>query len=53
MAANGRLGEGKFPNGLDPDAGALSPEEAKIKDLETPSVAHFMTYVARCLRSAP
>ena len=28
-------------------------EEAKIKDLETPSVAHFMTYVARCLRSAP
>ena len=27
-------------------------EEAKIKDLETPSVAHFMTYVARCLKPA-
>jgi type IV pilus assembly protein PilB len=34
VAANGRLGEGKFPNGLDPDAGALSPEEAKIKEEE-------------------
>ncbi|NMJ42945.1 HD domain-containing protein [Roseomonas sp. JC162] len=28
-------------------------EEAKIKDLETPPVAHFMTYVARCLKPAP
>jgi len=25
-------------------------EEAKIKDLPTPPVAHFMTYVAQCLR---
>jgi type IV pilus assembly protein PilB len=32
VAANGRLGEGKLPNGLDPNAGALSPEEAKIKE---------------------
>jgi phosphonate degradation associated HDIG domain protein len=26
-------------------------EAAKVKDLPTPSVAHFMTYVARCLRA--
>lgn len=28
-------------------------EEAKVKDLETPPVAHFMPHVARCLRTAP
>lgn len=28
-------------------------EEAKIKDLATPPVAHFMVHVARCLKAAP
>src|SRR3990170_4963609 len=32
--ATGRLGEGKLGSGLDPDAGALSPEEAKAKEEE-------------------
>ncbi len=27
-------------------------EQAKVKDLETPPVAHFLPYVARCLRPA-
>jgi type IV pilus assembly protein PilB len=30
--ATGRLGEGKMSSGLDPDASALSPEEAKAKE---------------------
>jgi len=30
--ATGRLGEGKMSSGLEPDAGALSPEEAKAKE---------------------
>ena len=30
--ATGRLGEGKLGSGLDPDASALSPEEAKAKE---------------------
>ncbi|WP_428484892.1 HD domain-containing protein [Rhodopila sp.] len=28
-------------------------EQAKVKHLETPPVAHFLPYVARCLRPAP
>jgi phosphonate degradation associated HDIG domain protein len=28
-------------------------EDAKVKDLETPPVAHFMAYLAQCLRAAP
>ncbi len=32
--ATGRLGDGKLGPGIDPDAGALSPEEAKAKEEE-------------------
>ncbi len=32
--ATGRLGEGKLATGLDPNAGALSPEEVKAKEEE-------------------
>jgi type IV pilus assembly protein PilB len=32
--ATSKVGEGKLPNGLDPTAGALSPEEAKVQEEE-------------------
>jgi [1-hydroxy-2-(trimethylamino)ethyl]phosphonate dioxygenase len=28
-------------------------EAAKVPDLNTPQVAHFMPFVARCLKAAP